>query len=159
MISELASLRDIHIPAAIGIWPLAKGWYFLSLLVGLCLLFLGYTLVRFIQKNRSKRQALRVLQTYQQDYLKQQNTQVSAAKISELLKRVALLYYPRERVASLQGQAWIDFLNQTSKNIDFNPVSLLLLECPYYPQANQDMSPLFQIANQWIKQRRSRCLN
>jgi hypothetical protein len=157
---ELASLRDIHLPPPIGLWPLAKGWYILSLVVVVLLLFLVYAVVRFIQKGRGKRQALRVLQTYQLDYLTNRNTQVSAARISELLRRVALVYYPREAVASLQGQAWIDFLNQNSKNIDFNPVSLLLLACPYQPMANQeDLKPLFQTAKQWIKQRRGQCLN
>lgn len=156
---DLAQLRDIHLPDAIGYWPPAPGFYILGICVLAVLIGGGFLLIRHILNGRSKRQALRVLETYRQDYLKQSNSQLSAAQISELLKRVALVYYPRERVASLQGDAWVDFLTQTARNIDFKPVRALLVECPFQPPQPLDLRPLFNQAKSWIKQRRGRCLN
>ncbi len=157
--SDLAQLRDIHLPDPMGWWPLAMGWYVVAVVLGLVLFSVLFLVIRHIINGRSKRQALRVLESYLQDYLIQRNVQISSARISELLKRVALVYYPRERVASLQGQDWIDFLNQSAKHIDFNPLSVLLLDCPYHPVGEQDLLPLFHLAKLWIKQRRGRCLN
>lgn len=156
---ELAQLRDIHLPDAIGYWPLAPGFYILGVCVFVVLIGGGYLLIRHILNGRSKRAALRVLEAYQRDYLKQPNSQLGAARISELLKRVALVYYPRERVASLQGDTWVDFLTQTARNIDFKQVRALLVECPFQPSQPLDLQPLFNQAKLWIKQRRGRCLN
>lgn len=156
---DLAQLHDIHLPDAIGIWPLAPGYYVLALLVILLLWGGTILLMRSIRKGRNKRQALRVLKSYHEDYLKTANSQASAAQISELLKRVALVYYPREQVASLQGEAWISFLNQTARNVDFTKVRSLLIECPFQPPQSLDLLPLFDVAKRWIQQRRNRCLN
>jgi hypothetical protein len=82
-----------------------------------------------------------------------------AARISELLKRVALVYFPRSRVASLQGEAWIDFLSHTGKKLDFNAVRDELIEAPYQPNSSCDLNLLFKISRLWITQRRGSCLN
>jgi hypothetical protein len=156
--SALAQLKDIHLPDPISWWPLAKGWFVLALGISVFLLWLIYWGLRYIWNGRSKRQALRVLAAYQADYVKSRQSQLSCARISELLKRVALVYYPRAQVASLQGQRWIDFLNETAEHADFNQVSVLLTECPYQPSEGHDVTPLFHLAKLWIKQRRGRCL-
>ncbi len=156
---ELAQLRDIHLPAPIGWWPLAPGWYLLLILVlllgGFAAIFLG----RWYLNGRARRQALALLSVFQQQYQKESNREISAARISELLKRVALTYFPREKVASLQGEDWIVFLNETSKNLNFNEVYKELLELPYQAQAEGDLDKLFHFARIWISQRRGPCLN
>ena len=80
-------------------------------------------------------------------------------KISELLRRVALVYFPREEVASLKGEAWLTFLSRTSKRIDFNQLRDYLLEFPYQAAREIDLQPLFYGAKEWIKQRRVPCSN
>ena len=117
---ELAQLRDIHLPEAIGWWPIAPGWYILAVLLIMMVSALVFFLRRHYLQGRVKRQALREWVMYHQEYQQEQHSQISAAKLSELLKRVALMYFPRNEVASLQGDAWIVFLNQTSKQLDFN---------------------------------------
>lgn len=156
---ELAQLRDIHLPLPIGWWPLAKGWYLVGVIVVVVVFFITFLIIRYITNQRCKRQALRVLETYRQHYMLQPNSQTGSAQISELLKRVALVYYPRSQVASLQGQAWIDFLTQSSNHLDFNTHSFLLVQCPYQPCGTYDLLPLFHLATMWIKQRRGQCLN
>jgi hypothetical protein len=155
----LAQLRDIHLPDPIGWWPPAVGWYVVAGLFMLLLYSVIHFSVRYWLNGRSKRRALRILASYQQAYMKSRDSQVASARISELLKRVALVYYPRLQVASLQGQAWINFLNETSHALDFNLIAALLIECPYQPASKQDLLPLFDFAVQWIKQRSGRCLN
>ena len=156
---ELAQLHDIHLPESIGWWPLAPGWYVLTLLLIILLVTVIFLMSRYYLNGRARRQALRLLMTYQQSYPKQANSQLSAARVSELLKRVALVYFPRAKVASLQGEAWIVFLNDTSKGLDFNNVRQELLEAPYQPVMEHDLQLLFNQARAWISQRRGSCLN
>ena len=156
---ELAQLHDIHLPEAIGWWPLAVGWYllaFLSIMVLVAVIFFFY---RHYLNGRARRQALRLLTTYQQAYPTVVDSQLTAARVSELLKRVALVYFPRAKVASLQGDAWIAFLNSTAKGLDFSHVQKELLEGPYRPMKERDLHLLFSMARTWIKQRRGSCLN
>lgn len=157
---DLTQLRDIHLPDPIAGWPLAPGWYLLALLIILTALLLGFFLRWIYLNGRAKRHALRLLTSYQQQYQRDGNSQLACARISELLKRVALTYFPRQRVASLQGEPWIIFLNDTAKNIDFLSVKRELLEFPYDPQPrDNNLSLLFDAAKNWIKQRRGKCLN
>lgn len=156
---ELAQLKDIHLPEPISWWPLAPGWYGLILLI-LCLSFaLMYSACKRAAYARPKKQALRLLATYKQAYEENHNVQVTSARISELLKRVALVYYPRAQVAGLQGEAWIDFLNATSKGVNFKPVASMLLESPFKSEETIDLHPLITTAERWIKQRKKPCLN
>lgn len=145
----LQQLRDIHLPPPISGWPLAPGWYVLFVSV---LLFIFGVIVLFYKhriKTRAKRHALRLLT----------HTTTHAA-ISTLLKRVALAYYPRARVANLHGEAWIMFLNETARGVNFHEVQTALIHTPYQlnPKA-QDLDQLIRMARHWIKQQGARCLN
>ena len=155
----LAALRDIHLPHAIGWWPLAPGWYALAVLfISLSTLVIVFVARSYVSGG-ARRQAQRLLTEYQQQYLQDAHHQSAAARVSELLKRVALVYFPREEVASLQGEAWIVFLNSTAKGLDFSGVRIALLEAPYHAANDCDLEPLFRLARSWITQRRGRCLN
>ncbi|WP_058534094.1 DUF4381 domain-containing protein [Legionella saoudiensis] len=154
----LAQLKDIHLPDAIGWWPLAPGWYAVMLLSVLLLLILAFYLRRRWRYALAKKQALVLLAAYQESYEKEHNAPISSAQISELLRRVALVYYPRAEVASLYGDAWLQFLKQTSKGIDFDSVRTLLLDAPFKAADTRiDLRPLFDHAKQWIKQRGIPC--
>ncbi|MCC5014578.1 MULTISPECIES: DUF4381 domain-containing protein [unclassified Legionella] len=157
--AALAKLRDIQLPNPISWWPMAPGWYFLISLVVLSVIFLLYILRRSYLFGRAKREALQLLTHYQQAYEQVGNSQRSSMEISELLRRVALVYFPRDRVAGLQGEAWLAFLNETAKGVDFNSVRPCLLEAPYQTGKNMDLNPLFICAEKWIKQRRKPCSN
>lgn len=156
----LAQLKDIHLPDPISWWPLAPGWYVLAGILCLLFIFLGYHASRCHHNALPKKQALRLLEHYQKHYEKEHNVSQTSAQISELLRRVALVYYPRIEVASLHGEAWLQFLNQTSKKIDFNTVRALLLDAPFKTtDPTIDLDPLFAHAKLWIKQRRTPCSN
>ncbi|AHE68328.1 DUF4381 domain-containing protein [Legionella oakridgensis] len=158
----LSQLRDIHMPLPIGWWPLAPGWYVLIILLIIVLMVAVLFLRRSYLHGQARRRALRLLAAYQQQYQREGNCQHISACISELLKRVALVYFPRKNVASLQGEAWILFLNETGKNVDFSQVRSQLLDVPYQRRGmakDNDLTLLFSMTKKWINQRRKPCLN
>ncbi len=158
-VDELAQLKDIHLPPSVGWWPLAPGWYLLMLLVFVVVIVLSYKIYRKKQHAKPKLQALALLKRYQQHYNKENNSQITSAHISELLRRVALVYFPREHVASLHGDSWLNFLNRTGKDVDFLSVRTMLLELPFKAQEPINLDPLFKQAAIWIGQRGIPCSN
>ena len=157
---QLANLRDIHLPASIGWWPPAPGWWVLTVLILLLSAALWRWNARRRQAAEAKIQALTLIENCQINYQVTGDRPCAASEISVLLRRVALAYFPRKQVAGLQGDAWIDFLNSTGKNIDFNTVRDSLLLSPYQSnEATSGLDPLFSCACAWIKQRGTPCLN
>lgn len=155
-------LRDIHLPPAVGLWPKALGWVisfgilFISLSAGILYFF------RIYNSKRPKKEALALLKYYQSQFQKDKDAPLTAARISELLKRVALVYFPRTQVASLQGDSWVQFLNKTGKGVHFTSVYFELVELPYSPYSSNrlpDIEKLFKEAEKWISQRRKTCLH
>lgn len=155
----LAQLHDIHWPVALNRWIFAWGWYVLGLVLLMGLVVGGLRFYRYYQQRRIKQEALRLLKSYQVAYQLTPHRQMAAAQVSELLKRVALVYFPRVTVASLNGEAWWSFLISTSKVSHDRVVKEALLVLPYAPTCSVDVGPLFDFARQWIKQRRKPCLN
>lgn len=158
----LANLKDIQLPNPIGVWPLAPGWWILIIISILLILFIGWQAWQVYLRNRAKKKALRLLADYKNDYQATQNSIDTAAKLSILLRRVAIAYYPRQQVASLKGEAWIDFLDKHSKHTLFADKAELLLSLPYQANTNQSTqpvpcNPLFNAVEAWIKQRGKRC--
>ncbi len=152
--AALAQLKDIHLPNPIGWWPLAPGWWFIIIMVVLLMIWLSWQSWRWWQAMKPKNQALKILKQIEQK--SKENVPVSdiCAQISQLLRRVALTYYPVDEVAGLQNDAWIAFLNSHSDKVNFNAVREHLLVYPYSNQAKASLSPLFDRTRAWIKQRR-----
>ena len=105
-------LRDLHLPDAIGWWPLAPGWWVVVAILGAVL---GYILLRTYRRwqfNAPRRYAMRELAYYEAEYLKHRNPVTLGKQLSELLRRGMLAYAPREDVAGLTGGDWIVWLDQ-----------------------------------------------
>jgi hypothetical protein len=158
-VDSLAQLKDIHMPPVVGWWPLAFGWYVVMAVICCLLFFCLYRTYQCYLNGRAKKQALKLLEVYASQYEKERNSQLTSARISELLKRVALVYYPRHQVASTHGSDWIAFLNKTSKQLDFEPVHHMLLDLPFKPNERANLTPLLILAKHWIKQRTVPCSN
>ena len=106
------SLRDLHLPDAIGWWPLAPGWW---LLIALALFGLGWLLLLAWRKwrfNAPRRYAIRTLATVEAEYLANRNPVALGRQVSALLRRGMLAYAPRHEVAGLTGESWLDWLDQ-----------------------------------------------
>jgi Tfp pilus assembly protein PilO len=158
MANELTDLRDIHLPPAIEWWPPAPG-YFLLVFCLMLLALAGFWFHRRHRQTEMKRRALKDLTQLEREYALHLDVHLSAAQVSILLKQVALIYYPRATVAALQGEAWLLFLQDTSKKLPLATIKEVLLESPFSPQSSHAIKPLFTLARAWIKQRRGKCLN
>lgn len=113
MADPLAGLRDWHLPEPVAWWPPAPGWW---LVAGLALaaLVLGWALWRRRRRQGAAvRAALSRLAALTQALHTGGDQRRFAAEVSQLLRRLALIRYPRERVAGLTGSAWLAFLDTT----------------------------------------------
>jgi len=146
-------LRDIHLPDAISWWPLAIGWWLLPIIIVLC----GFGIYQYLkyQKQTRKRayrkMAVRELQTIKSQFKNTENSIELIRAISALLRRIALSYLPREKIASLTGEQWIKQLNQLSaQNIFTKEVGILLEKAPYMKHSEFKTDELMRSCEQWI---------
>ena len=139
----LAKLRDIHLPDPVSIWPLAPGWYLLAGIIIMALAITAYFAYRYWLKVRPRRAALKELKSLAANDIQQ---------LSSLLRRCALAYYPAHDVASLTGDAWITFLNKTSKTPLFTGNNAVVLkQAGYQKQAQNHHNDLILSSKKWIK--------
>src|SRR5262245_4153617 len=104
--ASLERLHDIVLPIPAPWWPAAPAWYLLGGLLALFLCASVWTLIAIWRRNAYRRAGLAELERLES----QLNHSDSMPKLAELVKRVALAAYPRERVASLTGNPWLSFL-------------------------------------------------
>jgi hypothetical protein len=100
--ASLDNLRDIVEPSAVPWWPLAPGWWFVIALVAFAAAYFSIRAFRSWRADAYRRAALRELAG---------GAGISSA--ATLLKRTALVAYPRAEVAALTGVAWCDWLEKT----------------------------------------------
>jgi hypothetical protein len=117
--ASLQNLNDIVLPATVGWWPLAIGWYALIGFLLIALAWFSYRSLRRWINNGYRRAALREFQLLEDRVHRPEERDASLRQIPVLLKRTALSVYPRSQVASLTGKDWFHFLNSTVKNPSF----------------------------------------
>jgi len=145
-------LRDIHMPEPMTWWPLAPGWW---ILLGLfCLLILAIFLLRrwlIKQRKMPKRVALRELEKLQRDYQQHHNSQTLIQGVSILLRRFFITEYSRTQVASLTGEAWLQFLDQQLGKPQFTQgEGRCLIEAPYRANVKFEVETLLKICHSII---------
>lgn len=153
----LASLRDIHLPEAIGCWPPAPGWW---LLASLLLALLAYGVFRWMrhrQLNHYRRLALRHLAQLDDQSLSPLQT---VQQLNILLKRTLLAAPQPPEAAGLSGARWLHFLDQSGRTSEFSHgPGQLLAELPYRDRPlgarqAENIKPLQQLVRQWIETHR-----
>ncbi len=125
-------IRDLHLPEAIGWWPLAPGWWIVIGLILLGTFVLIRRWYRFYSRGAARRHALRRLEAYSKDYLEHGNGVVFGTQLSELVRRTMLAYAPRGEVAGLTGEKWLAWLDHDLDRSHFaEGDGRLLIEWPY----------------------------
>ena len=149
----LVQLRDIQLPPALSAWwPLAPGWYVLALLAILIVSGIGVFLYRTINKRRRQQQWQAYLQTIKNNYQHTQDATRTLRELSILIRRIMLIHYPRQQIAALHGQAWLEFLDHTVSCQQFSQgVGKILLQGPYQADCSTDLSEFFNFLNSWLK--------
>ncbi|MCB1924506.1 MAG: DUF4381 domain-containing protein [Gammaproteobacteria bacterium] len=109
---QALQLRDIHLPPSPPWWPPAPGWWVLAIVVSLLLGYLAWRGARAWRHRRRLHALQRALDDIERALLAAPAPQ-PLARLSALLKRVALSRHPRGEVAALSGHAWLSFLDRT----------------------------------------------
>jgi hypothetical protein len=104
MSAPLDNLHDFYQPPPPAWTPQTIGWYVLFGMGGLLILWIAIHFIRRWFADRYRREALRELAL------------LPPEQFSALLKRTALAAWPREKVASLSGEAWLQFLDQSIRS-------------------------------------------
>ncbi len=111
-------LRDVHLPAAPGWWPLPPGWW---LVIGACALMALLAWAWHVRRRRLRRR-------WQQHFATALAAAVTpadeVAAMAELLRRAARVRAPGAEL--LQGTAWLQFLD-APENSEFSAGGARLL--------------------------------
>ncbi len=144
---DLSELKDIHIPIKPDILPLSWGWWLLIWIGFIFILFSIYLIYKYL--THPKIYALKELKR-----IEKLENRYFLKEINSLLRRIAIYKYGAKNAASLYGEEWLSFLNQTQK-ASFSKRFLELLEKNMYASksdlSNQDKKEILDIARKWIR--------
>lgn len=148
----LADLRGYHLPEPVGWWPPAPGWWLLVLL-GLALVAAAvHLLARRYRRGVAARAARTELRALRASFIRDGDTVALARGVSRLLRRFALVRFPRRRVAGLTGDDWLAFLDDQGGNGRFlKGPGRRLTDAPYLPAADLPADELTDLASDWIR--------
>ena len=156
MTGDPTVLRDIHGLDAIPWWPLATGWWFV--IVAAALLLLTFAALYWLPRHTvwfgwraDARRQLRLLKKA----LKSEDPQAIAGKLSELLRRIAVVHGGRQKTAGLTGDDWLQWLAACdNSSFDWERHGQMLLTAPYMPPnmsvERRQLARLIDAAGRWI---------
>ena len=143
--ADLSHLADIVVPPPVPWWPPAPGWWILATGCLAALAMSAAVALGRYQRNAYRRAALAELAAVNVD------GPAAAAAISAVLKRVALVAYPRSEVASLTGAAWLAFLDRAGATTDFTSGLAASLTKATKGGAIQSSAAVLAAARRWVR--------
>lgn len=142
---DLSQLKDVHLPQAISIFPLAGGWYILTSLIIAAIVFgLWWKFV----KNKYKKQKLEAYSLLAE--IERNQSKEMLCEVSILIKRVAILKFPEEQVHTLFGEEWLKFLDKTGKTTNFTHGEGRCLLNIYQSSKIENPVEFFLVVKQWL---------
>lgn len=150
---DTLQLRDIHLPGVPEFWPPAPGWWVVAAVALVLLVWLGLKIRRHSKIRRQRKQIIGLL-----DQLERSSGDTRSpeylARLSALLRRLALTRFPRQQVASLTGMDWLKFLDASGGNGKFcDGPGRVLADGPYVKDLDRpvDAHALSTLIREWIK--------
>lgn len=146
------AFTEVATPPAVSWLPATSGWAVLGTLLALFLLYRGGRALRRWHRDRYRREARRELQR-----LAAGADDALPAAASELLKRTALVAFPRPRVAGLHGSDWVAFLNRHCEDQPFRAEAAAALAHGQYrgePLPAAGREALLAACDTWIRHHR-----
>jgi len=148
----LAGLRAYHLPDAPSWWPPAPGWWFLLAILIIAGLFFGWWLARQRSRGAAARQVLRELADLRQRSRRDGESPALVRELSRLLRRFAIAIYPRQDVAALTGEAWLQFLDRHGGAGSFQQgPGRQLAEAPYRAEPAKGFEELLALVEDWVQ--------
>jgi hypothetical protein len=148
---KMWGLQELPYPDAVAFTPQTAGWLLVAaLLVGL-FLWLAIRWRRRWKLNEYRRIAISEIDRIR-------TSPESAAQLPFILRKVALVSYKREDVASLRGAEWMTWLNSTAENDQFSEGDAELLDRLAY--SDQKVEPellirLVKASRTWVGSHRA----
>lgn len=152
------ALRDIHLPGAPSLWPPAPGWWGLAVLL-LALIAWGVPALLRRRRLRQQRERLFAALAALHSGLASDRSPAQLARIGQLLRRLALMRYPRADVASLSGGAWLRFLDDSGGEGGFSDgPGRVLADGPYRRRLppDLDIDGLTALVRNWVEKNAQR---
>ncbi len=144
LVELLDMLKPIPEPEPISMWPATEGWIWLGLTILALLIWAGWRARRHWRANAYRRAALAELDAAGDD----------PAAIAAILRRAALVAYPRRAVAGRLGADWLEFLDRTCPGAGFaGPDGERLVTAPW--KAAPPSPDLARRARHWLKRHKA----
>lgn len=150
--ADALPLRDIHLPDSILWWPPAPGWWILLLL----LITFAVSICFYVRQRKKKKLsavylAKQELNRIEKIFTQEKDKSKLIKDLSELIRRLSISVFKRSESASLTGDDWLLFLDNTNGSDAFsNGVGRALIEAPYQSTPDYDEYALLQLIAQWI---------
>ena len=141
----MQNLHDIVLPEAASYIPQTVAWYVLFGFLLALLAWGGTFLVRRERRNRYRKIALRRLRDIE--------ARGALCELPALVKQTALSFAPRDDVASLSGDEWLRFLDETYRGDAFTRGPGRLLPVLAYGRPDtDDVDELVALVRRWIRE-------
>ncbi len=154
---KLAELHDIVTAQPVDWTPQTIGWYVLFGLLALFAFWALYRLAKYRKTNRYRKEALLRLESLKKEISQQKPPESVFSQLPVLVKQTVLAWAPREKIASLYGRQWLEFLDRTYRNGLFSePPGRYLADMAFKRPAEEqtdmrELERLFEIVALWIK--------
>lgn len=144
LVEMLDMLKPIPEPEPVSMFPATQGWIWLGLAALALLGWAGFRAWRHWRANAYRRAALAELERAGDD----------PAAVAGILRRAALVAFPRKEVVALLGQDWLEFLDATCPGTEFSGApGAVLLRAPWTSEAPNPELTLR--ARHWLKKHRA----
>lgn len=149
--NSLANLKDLQLPDAVSIFPLAPAWY--GVIIGVILLMaaLGYWQMRRLTHQRRVASIVELLTLIEQQNSSQTLGTQLLAEVAILLKRVAREKFPEQQPQNLFGEPWLQFLDSSGKTTQFTQGAGRVLLEVYQNKPLENPQALFDVVRAWLK--------
>jgi hypothetical protein len=144
--TALQHLQEIPLPPEVGYTPQTIGWLMVAALLLMIIAYIAWRLYRRHLAGRYRREALAELATIEAGIANPEFHRSALAALPSLVKRTALAFAPREKIAALSDAGWLAFLDKTYPAGGFsNGPGQLLVHLAYGSNENLDSLPEEQI--------------
>jgi hypothetical protein len=151
---EQLPLRDIHLPDAVAWWPPAPGWWLAALIVVVAAIGAWWWFQAAAPRrraNRLRKAARAEFDRLEVAYRENKDPGRSMQELSMLLRRIAMTFGIRNRVAGLSGDKWVGWLKATDVRRELDSASLqLLADGPYRRTHDDEIEAVIHRCRRWL---------
>lgn len=144
LVELMAMLEPAPEPQAVSMVPATAGWFWLAVLVVAAIALLVRWWIARRRAGAYRKAALAELASAGSD----------PVAIAGIVRRTALAAYPRERVAQLHGEAWLNFLDESCGGRDFREGPGRAIASAPYATADAG-ADLAGAAKEWVRRHRA----